>query len=91
MKTLIAAGMLLALASPAFAETRTCTGRVRIDVADGQGIGIKGEKYFSVGNCAVDGKRVLRTCPLGSYCRVEGIISGDDDIATVTSVTKVRR
>jgi hypothetical protein len=91
MKTLIAVALLLALSSSAHAAT--CTGRVEIDVADGEGLGIKGDKVLSVGACdfgnPVLEKRVLRTCPLGSWCRIEGSYSGDADIETVDSVARI--
>jgi hypothetical protein len=94
MKTLIAASLLLALIVPAHAET--CTGRVQIDVVtDNDGLHIKGERVFNVGKCEFGDpalqKRVLHTCPIGSQCRIEGSYSGDADIETITSVTRVRR
>ena len=96
MKTLIAASLLLALIVPAHASTETCTGRVRIDVVtDNNGLYPKGYKQFSVGKCVLEDarlqKQVLRTCPLGSQCRVEGAYAGDAAIETITSVTRVRR
>jgi len=93
MKTLLVVSLLLALAAPAHAVT--CTGHVKIDVADGQGLGIKGDKVLGVGACdfgdpalSVLAKRVLRTCPLGSHCRIEGTISGDAEIETITGVIR---
>lgn len=92
-KTLIAASLLLALTSPAHAET--CTGRVKIDVVtSGDGLYPKGYKQFSVGECVLEDpalqKRALRTCPIGSYCRIEGSYAGDAAIETIDSVKRVR-
>jgi hypothetical protein len=91
MKTFIVAAMLLTLSSTAHAIT--CTGRVKIDVADGHGLGIKGDKVLSVGACDFGNlaleKRVLHTCPLGSWCRIEGSYSGDADIETIDSVARI--
>lgn len=94
MKTLIAAAMLLALAIPAHAET--CTGPVRLDVVTvSEGLHLKGDKVFSVGGCGFEQpalqKRILRSCPIGSNCRVEGSSPGDGEIATIDSVTRMRR
>jgi len=95
MKTLILVALLLmAHAAPARTETRTCTGRVRIDVIrTTQELYPKGSRQFSVGGCVVENaklqKQVLRTCPLGSWCRVEGTDAGDDAIEPITSVTRV--
>lgn len=94
MKSLIAASLLLALIVPAHAETRTCTGPVKIDVeTSDQGLYPKGYKQFSVGGCVFEDpklqKQILRTCPLSSRCRVEGAYAGDDAIETVTGVTRI--
>ena len=92
VKTLIAAVMLLA--STSFSHAETCTGRVRIDVETvGDGLYLKGDKVLSVGDCVFEQheKRVLRTCPLGSRCRVEGHPGGDSTIKTIISVTRVDR
>ncbi len=91
---LLATALLLALTSPASAETVTCTGRVKIDaIKVSEGLYEKGEKIFSVGNCVFEGsarqKQVLRTCPMGSRCRVEGTEGGDATIETIISVTKI--
>jgi hypothetical protein len=95
MKTLILVALLLVHAVPAHAsDPATCTGRVRIDVVkDNEGLHIKGEKIFNVGGCEFSRplqKRILRTCPMGSRCRVEGFFSGDADVETITSVTRER-
>lgn len=94
MKTLILVALLLAAhAAPAPAEIQTCTGRVQIDVVtDNDGLNRKGDRVFSVGGCAFTSsvleKQVLRTCPLGSRCRVEGTLGGDDAIETINSITR---
>jgi len=92
MKTLIAAGLLLALTSVSHAET--CTGPVSISVETGEGLFPKGAKVFGVGGCSfgqsAQQKRVLRTCPMGSHCRVEGKFSGDAEFEAITSVTRVQ-
>lgn len=95
MKTLMAAALLLVLASPAHAETRTCTGHVRIDVeTSGDGLYPKGYKQFSVGDCVLEDpalqKRALRICPLGSWCRIVGSYAGDAAIETIDSIKRVR-
>jgi hypothetical protein len=94
MKTLIVAVMALALLSPAHAKPATCIGRAHIEVADGEGLDPKGTKTLVVGDCAFEDpkleKRVLRTCPMGSRCRVEGDMTGDNAIETIVSVTRVR-
>jgi len=96
MKTLILVALLLAAhAAPAPAEIQTCTGRVQIDVVtDNDGLNRKGDRVFSVGGCAFTSsvleKQVLRTCPLGSRCRVEGTPGSDDAIETIKSVTRVQ-
>lgn len=92
MKTLVAAALLLALAAPADAET--CTGRVRIDVVtDNDGLNRKGDRVFNVGGCAFVSsaleKKVLRICPLGSWCRVVGPTAGDTDFESLDSVIKI--
>ena len=90
MKSLITAALLLALAFPAFAENRVCTGRVHVDVVtDNGGLLAKGDKVIGVGNCTILDERVLRTCPKGSFCRVEGT-PGADEALDVVSVKKVR-
>lgn len=98
MNTLITvAVMLAALASPASAETQTCIGRVKITVVtDNDGLNPKGTREFSIGNgCVLETlaqqKQVLRTCPMGSFCRVTGTEGGDDTLKTTTSVKRVRR
>ena len=88
MKILVAAALLLALSSSAHAET--CTGRVTIHVVtDNGGLNPKGTKELSVGDCHTEqNERVLRTCPKGSFCRVEGTRGGDEALE-ITSVTRV--
>src|SRR4029077_20336104 len=92
MKTLMAAALLLALASPAYAET--CTGRVTIDVVtDNDGLNRKGDRVFNVGGCAFVSpalhKQVLHICPMGSWCRVVGPTAGDDAIESIDSVIRI--
>lgn len=91
MKSLIAASVLLAFASPAFAENTICTGRVRVDVVtDNDGLLAKGDKMIHVGDCGVIlDDRMLRTCPKGSFCRVEGTYGGADESFDVVSVKRV--
>ena len=95
MKSLIAAALLLAFTIPAHAETdtRICTGRVEVEVvtSDG-GLLAKGDKMIRVGDCGVIlDDRMLRTCPKGSFCRVEGTYGGADESFDVISVKRVRR
>ena len=93
---LLAAALLLALASPAFAETETCTGRVKIDAMNE----LTGGRIVYVGGCMflppTLQKRILRSCPIGSYCRVEGVSYGaaedgevGPEIDAATSVTRI--
>src|SRR4029077_6816350 len=91
MKSLIAAALLLALASPAYAET--CTGRVKIDAVVNE---LAGGKIAYIGDCMFLPplpKRILRSCPKGSYCRVEGVTYTEGEVGpeidTFTSVTRV--
>jgi hypothetical protein len=89
MKFLIIAATLLALTIPAHAgNTQTCTGRVKIEIADGGGLNPKGTKELSVGDCYIEqSERVLRNCPKGSFCRVEG--TSDGEALDLISVTRV--
>lgn len=79
MKTLIAAALLLALISPASAET--CTGRVERDAAVNE---LTGDKILYVGGCMILPpalkKRILRSCPVGSYCRLEGLSYAEGEV-----------
>jgi hypothetical protein len=92
MKTLIAASLLLALTASAHAET--CTGRVKVDAVANE---LAGGKIAYVGECMflppVLPKRILRSCPAGSYCRVEGVSYGEGEVGpeinAVSSVTQV--
>jgi hypothetical protein len=93
VKTLIAAALLLALATPAHAET--CTGRVKIDPMMNE---LAGGKIVYVGGCMFLPplqKRILRSCPAGSYCRVKGVSYGEGEVGpeidAATSVKRVRR
>jgi hypothetical protein len=94
VKTLIAVSLLLALAAPTRAET--CTGRVKIDAVANE---LAGGRIAYVGECMFlpPGlpKRILRSCPVGSYCRVEGVTYSEGEIApeinAFTSATRVRR
>jgi hypothetical protein len=92
MKILLTATTLLALTS--FSHAETCTGPVKIDVVTSdQELYPKGYKLFSVGECVFEDpklqKQILRTCPIGSRCRVEGAYAGDAAIETITSVTRI--
>ena len=81
MKTLIAAALLLALASPAYAVTETCIGRVT--------------RAVTVDGCVLEDpalrKRVLRICPIGSRCRIVGSYGGDAVIESIDSVIRLER
>jgi hypothetical protein len=98
MKTLIAAALLtLALISPAAAEPpETCTGRVDRDVAVNE---LTGSKIMYIGECMILGpvlqKQILRSCPVGSHCRIEGVSYSEGEVGpeinTVARVTRVRR
>jgi hypothetical protein len=89
MKSLIIAATLLALTIPAHAETQTCTGRVKIEIADGDGLNPKGTRELSVGDCYIEqSEQVLRNCPKGSFCRVEG--TPDGEALDLISVKRVR-
>jgi transcriptional regulator of aromatic amino acid metabolism len=77
VKTLIAACLLLALTS--FSHAETCAGRVKVDAANE----LVGGKVLYVDECVFLSsalqRRVLRSCPQGSYCRVEGSSNGDGE------------
>ena len=87
---LLAAALLLALASLALADDpETCVGRVKIHVETvGDGLYPKGDRLFVVGNCVVTAPReqVLRTCPMGSWCRIAGTSEGDGEVNRIDSV-----
>jgi hypothetical protein len=92
VKTLIAVSLLLALTASAHAET--CTGRVKIDPMNE----LAGGKIVYVGGCMFLPpklpKRILRSCPAGSQCRVEGVSYSEGEVApeinAFTSVTRVQ-
>jgi hypothetical protein len=90
VKTLIAAGLLLALIVPAAAET--CTGRVKIDAMKNE---LAGGRIAYVGECMFlpeIQKRVLRSCPAGSYCRVEGVSYGEGEVGPeINAFTSVKQ
>ena len=89
MKILVAAALLLAFAVPAHAAT--CIGRVKIDVATvSEGLRIKGDRIVYVDDCTfVNPDAILRKCPAGSHCRVEGGDEEDGAIEKVISVTRI--
>ena len=84
MKSLMAAALLLALASPALAfpaPPETCTGRVEVDAFVNE---LAGGRIAYVGDCMFLPplpKRILRSCPKGSYCRVEGVTYNEGEVA----------
>ena len=91
MKSLIAAALLLALAIPAHAET--CTGRVKIDAVANE---LAGGRIAYVGECMflppMLPKRILRSCPKGSYCRVEGVSYSEGEVGPeINAFTSVKR
>ena len=85
-----AAALLLALSS--FAHAETCIGRVKIDPMNE----LAGGKIVHVGGCMflppALPKQILRSCPAGSYCRVEGVSYSDGEVGpeieAVSSVTR---
>jgi hypothetical protein len=89
VKILVATALLLALASPGHAET--CTGRVKIITETvGDGLYPKGDKIFYVGDCVFgDPAPVLRKCPVGSRCLVEGDHGPDGITENVTIVIRL--
>jgi hypothetical protein len=97
MKSLIAAALLLALACPALASSappETCTGRVKRDAAVNE---LSGTRIVYIGECMFLGrdnqKQILRSCPTGSYCRIEGVTYSEGEVGpeidTFTSVKRV--
>jgi len=91
VKTLILISLMLtALAVPARAET--CTGRVKVDAFVNE---LAGGRIAYVGECMFLPplpKRILRSCPKGSYCRVEGVTYSEGEVGpeidTFTSITR---
>jgi hypothetical protein len=104
MKSLIAAALLLAFISPTHAtedpggprpRPEACTGRVKVDAFVNE---LAGGRIAYIGDCMFLPplpKRILRSCPKGSYCRVEGVSYTEGEVGpeidTFTSVTRVRR
>jgi hypothetical protein len=79
MKPVMFAALLLALSASAHAET--CTGRVKIDPIMNE---LAGGKIVYVGGCMflppALPKQILRSCPAGSYCRVEGVSYSEGEV-----------
>ena len=107
MRILIAVLFLAAAVTlpgtPADAEepVQTCTGRVTAVVDNGEYfgkpvrlLGVKSRKdcsFFYTERFSTDARRILRTCPIGSSCRVKARLSGGDGgIATIISVTRIK-
>ena len=95
MKPVLLAALLLAFTSPALADDpETCVGRVKIDAVENE---LAGGKIMYVGECMflppMLPKRILRSCPAGSYCRIEGVSYGEGEVApeinTFTSATRI--
>jgi hypothetical protein len=92
MKSLIAAALLLALISPASAET--CIGRVKIGpVLTNEELFPKGYREFHVGKCSFEDpalqKKVLHMCRKDAWCRVVGPNPGNDVIDSIDSVIRI--
>jgi hypothetical protein len=79
----------------------TCNGRVTAFVGTGESIkkGVRmlhvrdGEdcNFFVTERVSANGKRILRTCPIGSSCRIEArLFGGDGGIDTIISVTRIK-
>lgn len=93
MRTLVAL-LLMTTCATAQDAVSTCTGRVAIETGNGE-LYPKGVKGLVIGDCfnvesRANEKRILRTCPIGSRCRVEGIEGGDSVLDTLISVTRVK-
>jgi hypothetical protein len=103
LATALAAVILLGApvkAEQAARPIETCSGRVTAFVGTGELIpkGVRmlhvtngeGCGFFVTERDSANGKRILRTCPIGSNCRIEARLwGGDGGIRTLISVKKI--
>ena len=101
---LFLAAAVTLLGTPVKAEEaahQTCNGRVTAFVGTGEAIEkgvrmlhVRGGRdcdFFVTDRVSANGKRILRTCPIGSSCRIEArLYGGDGGIDTIISVTRIK-
>jgi hypothetical protein len=94
MKTFMAL-LLMTTCATAEGAVDSCTGRVKMVVeTTNDGLYPKGSSGLEIGDCVIESqrneKRILRTCPIGSRCRITGIKVGDAAIDAIIGITRLK-